>query len=276
MAVRNASVLHDVHHFGGQGTGLPGKGGARLQDDAQVGIARLQSAEQADEMLYVIVLAGHQVAAAQVKPLELGEPRRELLLDMCQAAFQFVGRGFAMAMAVETFDALGQLCRQLFGHHAETSAGGTGVIEFCLYFGVFGVDADAARNVFLGLLDLRPEPLVLAQRVEGDVAAATQDFREISFRVGRGVGVGLASELFEGQSGLVGRAGRSGMDVFAEDGECAPQGEGLEGQDDFHAGAVGHAADEAQVPAEQVFLHDVAGGGKLIIVYHRSICLIHF
>lgn len=46
-------------------------------------------------------------------------------------------------------------------------------------------------------------------------------------------------------------------DVLTEDGECLPEGEGLEGEDDFGAGAVGDVLDEGEVAAETGFFEEV-------------------
>ena len=45
----------------------------------------------ADKVLHVIVLAGHQMSAAQVEPLQLREPAGELFLKMHQRTLQLVG-----------------------------------------------------------------------------------------------------------------------------------------------------------------------------------------
>ena len=86
-----AAVLHNVHHFGCKHPGLPGEGRARLKDDAQVGITPVQALQQADEVFYILILAGHQMAAAQVQPFQLGEPSGELGYQMRQSMLQGIG-----------------------------------------------------------------------------------------------------------------------------------------------------------------------------------------
>ena len=49
-----------------------------------------------------------------------------------------------MAMAVETFYAGREFGWQQVGCYTETAAGGTGVVQFCLDLGIFGVYAYAA------------------------------------------------------------------------------------------------------------------------------------
>ena len=51
----DAVVLHDIYYLRDERPRLPSKGTAGLKDDAQVRIALVQSLEQADEVLDVVV-----------------------------------------------------------------------------------------------------------------------------------------------------------------------------------------------------------------------------
>lgn len=253
----DAVVLHDVHDGGHERAGLPGEGRARLKDEAQAGVLAAEGLQQADEVGRVVVLPRHEVAAAEVEPLDAVEPAAELLLDVRQRVLQGVAAALAVAMAVEALYAVGQRVGQVLGQHAEARAGGAGIVEFRLYLAVFRVDAQPAGDAF-GLLpvplpDAGHEAAERREGVERDVAAAPQDGVERGFLVGRGVGVGLRAEFLQRQPRLVGRGGRGVGDVFAENGECAPQGECLEGEDELHVGAPSDVLDEGEVAAQAGF-----------------------
>ena len=104
----DAVVLHDIYYLRNERPRLPGKGTARLKDDAQVRIVLVQSLEQADEVLGVVVGTCDEVAAAQVEPFHLAEPGAELRLDVLERMLKGKTTAFAMAVAVETLNAFGQ------------------------------------------------------------------------------------------------------------------------------------------------------------------------
>ena len=52
---------------------------------------RLLLTEDADEAWHVVVGTSHEVTAAKVYPLELGEPLGEFCLDMLEGALEDVG-----------------------------------------------------------------------------------------------------------------------------------------------------------------------------------------
>ena len=251
-------VLDDVDHGRDQRAGLPAECAAGFENEFEVGVATFEVPEEMDQVVGVIPLAGHEVAAAHVEPFDLREQVAESLLDPHECLFEVVGGRLAQRVEVQPFDALRQ-CGQLVGGNAQSRPGGTGVVEVGLYLGVFGVDAQSARHAVAVGHDLGVEVLELAQRVEGDVAAVAQDGGEIALGIGRRIGVGGAAHLFEGEPGLVYGAGGGAGDVFPDDGERLPQGVGLECQYDVDPGGLLDRADELQVAAQACLLEHVAG-----------------
>ena len=83
------------------------------------------------------------------------------------------------------------------------------------------------------------------------------------------------TELFIREACLVERTGGCGVDVLAEYGECAPQGEGLEGEDYLAAGTVGDTAYEIQVAAQQPLFDDVAGRREASVIFGVYIGFCH-
>ena len=67
----------------------------------------------------------------------------------------------------------------------------------------------------------------------------------------------LGAKLLESQPSLIERTGCGGFDVFSEDGECFPQREGLESQDDLHVGLLCHLADKLEVAPQKSLLQYV-------------------
>ena len=86
----DAVILDNVDHAGHQRPRLPGKGTARLEDDTQVGIALVETGNDAHQPVNVVVGTCHEVTAAKVDPLQLGEPATELLFDMAEGALKDV------------------------------------------------------------------------------------------------------------------------------------------------------------------------------------------
>ena len=116
----NALVLHDVHHLRHQGACLPGKGRARFENNAEMRIARMKSAQRTDKALHIVILSRHQVATTEVKPRHFGQQMTKLLLDVYQRMFERRSRTFAMAVAVKSFHPLGQPAfGQLRSQHTE-------------------------------------------------------------------------------------------------------------------------------------------------------------
>ena len=253
-----AVVLDDVDHGRYQRARLPAECAAGLEYDLEVGVALLEVAQESYQVVGVVALAGHQVAAAHVEPFDLRQQVAESLFDPHEGLLEVVGGRLAQRVEVQPLDALRQV-RQLVGRDAQPRTGGTGVVEVGLDLGVFGVDAQSARHAVAVGHDLGVEVLELAQRVEGDVAAVPQDGGEIALGVGWRIGVGGAAHLFEGEPGLVYGAGGGAGDVFPDDGERLPQGVGLECQYDVDPGGLLDRADELQVAAQACLLEHVAG-----------------
>ena len=111
----DALVLYDVDHAADQRSCLPGKGAAWFEDNLQVGIALMETLHETHQSLDVVVLARHQMSTAEVNPLYLWEPLRELLLYMLQRTLKDVGAALTVAMAMEAANVDGQLRRQLVG-----------------------------------------------------------------------------------------------------------------------------------------------------------------
>ena len=180
----DTAVFNDIDHLGAEYTSLPSERRAGLQDDTQVGIAGMEPLQEDNEMVDVIVLAGHEVATAQVEPLQLGKPTGKTGFEVNQGALQLVRGGLAVAMTMKALDALRELVGQLVGHHAKASTWGAGVIEFSLDLGVFGIDTQAAgdglaRGDYHGV-----EALELGEGVEGDVTATAHNLGEIGLGIG--------------------------------------------------------------------------------------------
>ena len=97
----HAAVLNDVLHGRNQVTRPPSEGAAGLQDDAEPGIAGVETAEQGHQRIDVVVGTGHEVAAAKIDPLDLGKPFGKMVFYMYERAREDVGAALAMAMAME-------------------------------------------------------------------------------------------------------------------------------------------------------------------------------
>ena len=64
-------VLHHVHHLREQGARLPSERRPGFENEPQVRVTLVQTVEQAYQMLDVVPLAGHEVTASQIEPLDL-------------------------------------------------------------------------------------------------------------------------------------------------------------------------------------------------------------
>ena len=266
----DASVFHHIDHATDEVARLPRKSRAGFEDDAQVGIARAERAEQTDEMVRVVVGARDEMAAAKVEPLGLLKPRRKVGLNVHEGTLEGVAVVLAMVVDVEALDAFRQTLGQLTCRHTKTAARRTGIVEQGLYLAIARIDAKAeadgmpafGHTYIIICTHTRQEPFVLREAVERDMAAPAQDVVERGVFVGWAVGVGGATKLFEGESRLVGRGGRGVGYVLAKDGEGAPQGKSLKSEDELHARFCGYLTDEAEVAPQLVFVEDVVGCGR--------------
>ncbi|ERI81857.1 hypothetical protein HMPREF1981_02863 [Bacteroides pyogenes F0041] len=162
--------------------------------------------------------------SSQIQPLYLREPTGEPFFQVMQGAFQFKRRGFAVAVAMKPFYAMRQYVGQQVGRYPEAGSGCTGIIKLRLHLRVLRIHANAAGDtVAIGLYH-RVETPELTGRVESDVAAATHNLGEILLRIRRRIGMRLAAELLESQTGFVYGACGGMIYIFAEYGERAPHG----------------------------------------------------
>jgi hypothetical protein len=105
----------------------------------------MEVTECADKQLHIIALAGHEMSSAEVNPLELREPGRELIYNMYERARESVGAALTMTMDMKTFDGFGEFTgrREVLGQDAEAGTGSTGVIQLCLYLTVLWIHTQA-------------------------------------------------------------------------------------------------------------------------------------
>ena len=138
----DAVVLDDIYDGGDEGARLPGKGAAGLENHTEMGPAGMEVAQGLDEEVGVVVRTGHEVTAAEVDPLQTGEPGGELIYNMYERAREGLGAALAVAVDMESFDGGGKVFGggEVAGEDAEAGAGGAGVVELGLYLAVFGVD----------------------------------------------------------------------------------------------------------------------------------------
>ena len=165
-------------------------------------------------------------------------------------------------MAMEAVDEGHIVVGEVRREHAEARAGRTGIVERRLDMRMLGVDAQPYGNRLAQVRHIirgheRAQAPQLREGVEGDVGRAAQKLREIGLGVGRREGVGAGAELLQSQTRLPGAGGRRGRDIFAQDGKRAPQGVGLEGQNDLGTGGIGHTADKLQIAAQKALLDEI-------------------
>ena len=194
-------------------------------------------------MRNIVVFTRHQVTTTEIEPLQLREPAGKLLFNMYECAFQHIGTTFAMTMAMEPFYVGRQLVRQLVGSNAKTGTWGAGVIEHRAHLGVLGINAQPDGTLPSPFV----EPLVLRERVKGEVAGTAHHLIELSIGIRRRIGMSLRAKLLKRKTGFRQRTGRSGMDILSEDGERLPKGKGLEGQDNLYIGFTGNTGYECQI-----------------------------
>ena len=162
-------------------------------------------------------------------------------------------------MEMETFDALGQGIAQECSRHAESASGSTRVVKGGFDIGILGIDAQSARDLVRRSLHRGIMVVELRQRIEGDVAAVREYFGKFLVAVCRGIGMCRRPHLFVGKASLKERTGRGGRDILPHYGECLPQSESLERQNNIDAGAVFDRTDKRKVATEQLFVEDIAG-----------------
>ena len=145
----NPGILHHVHHLCDQRPGLPRKGTTRFHDDAQMRMARAEIVEQLHQQLHIIVRTRHQVATAEVDPLQAVEPSAETRLDVLQRVAKSLTAALTMAVNVETADAFRQVGGQVGTEQTEARTRCTRIVQRCLNFRIFGVHAQAAIHLLI-------------------------------------------------------------------------------------------------------------------------------
>jgi hypothetical protein len=74
---------------------------------------------------------------------------------------------------------------QDFGTHSESGSVRTGIVDFHLDFGVFGIDSVAAMDFPVGLFDEMFEPFVLVGGIEDEIVDEGQYGLEFRFGIRR-------------------------------------------------------------------------------------------
>ena len=149
------------------------------------------------------------MSAAEVDPSDLLKPVPEALLDALQGVAQVVATAFAVAVAVQSFDAFWEGFGQVSGQHAEAASRCAGIVDFGFDGRSLGVDAQSATHpgtvVAMSLvpfLHAFGKACVLCQAVEADVAGATEDVAEGFVLIGGGIGVCARAEFLKGKACL--------------------------------------------------------------------------
>ena len=122
-------------------------------------------------------------------------------------------------MKMKSLNAFRQFIAQQVSHHAHTC---TGIIQISLYVRILRIDAQSAGDTPPIRLHHRVKTSELRERVEGDMATATQDLREISRCVGRGIGMCRTPHLLQCQTSLKLGAGCRKWNIFPNNRENLP------------------------------------------------------
>ena len=207
-----------------------------------------------DEQLHIIVLASHQVSTPKVNPLQLRKPPRELLFNMHQCPCKNIATRLTMAMNMEPLHILRQSVGQIPCQHSKPRPRRTRIVQLRLYLAIFRINTQPHRS---HPLHLRCKPLILAQRIEGDMARTCQNLLKLFLRISWRIRVCLAAKLLLRQPRLTQRRCRRVPNILPKNRKTLPQGKCLKRQDDFHLSPLRHTANQLQVPPQQRFLHHI-------------------
>ena len=244
----DALVLHNVLHSGGQHAGLPAHGLAGFEDYLfEVRVAAAEVLQQSDEVRDVVVGTGDVVAAAHIEPLALSDKVGELLFGGLQAALEGIAVVFAEHVKVQTLNVFRQCVGHIVTKDAQSRTRNGGVVEVGLDFRIFGVDAQSEAHLLGEGGRLLTEPMVLSQRVEGQMTAVHQQLLEVLVGIDGCVGVSLAAHLLGDEARLVHGAGGGAAQPLTDEGERRPEGVALQGTDNAHAGLLLHEVQQLQI-----------------------------
>ena len=171
-----------------------------------------------------------------------------------------------MAMDVKTLDVSRQRCRQILRQDAKTGTRGTRIVKLRLNLAVFRVDTQTHR---CPTLRHRCKTIILAQRIKCDMAGAVENLLKLLLRISRRIRMRLASKLLLRQSSLKQRRSRRVADVLTKNRETLPQRKRLESQDDFYVSTLCHAANQLQVPSQQLLLHHITRRRNLVNILFK-------
>ena len=168
-----AMVLHYIDHLTHKRPRLPSKSATWLQDDMKMRITSVKVLQDANKQRCVVIVTCHEVATTKINPLQLREPLRKTLLNMCQRALEHIRTALAKGAAMEAFDGRRQLLRQLRIEHAKASARRTRIIKHRLHLAIFRIDTHAQANRRIDCFGAIGQTLPLAKRIERKVTRTT-------------------------------------------------------------------------------------------------------
>ena len=193
---------------------------------------------------------------------------------------------FAQDMEMQPLDPVGHpaLRLQLLGGHTQPRPRHAGVVEIGLDGRIARIDAQAARDS--AQQRHSAEPPELPERIEGQMTAAIENLADVAIGVDRSIGVRRLAELLPHQTGLGGRTGRRPVAVLRQQGEDAPHGARLEGDDHLGARLAAHTVDHREIALQQRFVQQETGRrnpleinhsifGKLSCKYTNNIAMWH-
>ena len=153
-------------------------------------------------MLHVVALTGHQMAASHIQPLDVRQETAETPLHLGQCPLQIIGGRLTQGMEMQPLDTLRQLISQQVAGHPHPGTRGTRIIQVRLHVRVFRIDPQSTRHPVTIRPHHRIKTMELRERVKRDMTTVSQDQREISLRISRGIGMRRTSHFLEGQLGL--------------------------------------------------------------------------
>ena len=153
-------------------------------------------------MLHVVILTGHQMTTSHIQPLDVRQETAKTPLHLGQRPLQIIGSGLAQGMEVQPLDTLRQRVSQQVAGHPHPGTRGTRIIQVRLHVRVFRIDPQPTRHPVTIRSHHRIKTMELRERVERDMTTVSQDQREISLRISRGIGMRRTSHFLEGQLGL--------------------------------------------------------------------------
>ena len=161
-------------------------------------------AQEANQLIFIIILMGHQMPAPHVQPFDLRKEMSETLFHSLQRTPQIFRTRLAQRMKMQTFHPLRQLL-QTRNRNPQTGSRTGRIIQIRLNSRILRINPQSTR--YAGTPCPLAKTVILAEGIERNMAAIPQNLIDFLRRIDRSIRMCRATVFLKNETCLCQRTG---------------------------------------------------------------------